>query len=358
MQKKTSSPPRSILLVRLSALGDVTLMLPIVRTIQHFWPETKITWLIGRGAFHLLEGVEGVEFLVVDKPKSISDYKALRRLFQQRHFDVLLATQASLRTNLIYPLINAKLKLGFDRRRARDGQWLVTQQRIPFKQQHLMDSFFSFIETLGLNEKIIRWDLPLNKTDHQWAKTIVNKFPTTQPLIAINPGASKKERNWSAGHYVSVIEEAQARWQANFVLTGSNSKIEQHLAQEIMTSSPNSKIMNLTGKSTPKQLAALLQRVTLLIAPDTGPVHIAVAMGAPVIGLYAVAPPELSGPYLSSHLVVNRYPQAVKTILNQDTETIQWGTRVHQGEPMNLIQPSDVINKLEKVLGMGVSPSI
>ncbi len=358
MQAEASTPPQSILLVRLSALGDVTLMLPIVRTLQHFWPETKITWLIGRGAFHLLEGVEGIEFIVIDKPKNISNYKALRRLFQKRHFDVLLATQASFRTNLIYPLINAELKLGFDRKRARDGQWLVTQQRIPFKQQHLMDSFFSFIEALGLNEKVIRWDLPLNKADHQWAETIVSEFPAAPPLIAINPGASKKERNWSAAYYVRVIEQAQTRWQANFVLTGSNSKIEQRLAQEIMTSLPSSKVMNLTGKSTPKQLAALLQRVKLLIAPDTGPVHIAVAMGTPVIGLYAVAPPELSGPYLSPNLVVNRYPQAVKTILGQDPGTIQWGTRVHQGEPMNLIQPSDVINKLEKVLSAGATLSI
>lgn len=358
MQTETLTPPQSILLVRLSALGDVTLMLPVVRTIQHFWPETKITWLIGRGAFHLLEGVAGVEFIVVDKPKSISNYKALRQLFQKRQFDVLLAMQASLRTNLIYPLVNAKLKLGFDRRRARDGQWLVTQQRIPFKQQHLMDSFFSFIEILGLNEKVIRWDLPLNKADHQWADTIVSEFPAAQPLIAINPGASKKERNWSAAHYVSVIKQAQTRWQANFVLTGSNSKIEQHLAQEIMTSSPNSKIINLTGKSTLKQLAALLQRVKFLIAPDTGPVHIAVAMGTPVVGLYAVAPPELSGPYLSPGLVVNRYPQAVKAILDQDPETIQWGTRVHQGEPMSLIQPSDVINKLEEIFSAEVAPNI
>jgi len=278
MQIKIPTPPQSILLVRLSALGDVTLMLPVVRTIQHFWPETKITWLIGRGAFHLLEGVEGVEFIVVDKPKNISDYKALRRLFQKRQFDVLLATQASLRTNLIYPLINAKLKLGFDRRRARDGQWLVTQQRIPFKQQHLMDSFFSFIEMLGLHEKVIRWDLPLSKADYQWAETIVNEFSVAQPLIAINSGASKKERNWSAAHYAGVIKQAQTRWQANFVLTGSHSKTEQQLAQEIMRLLPNRKIINLTGQSTPKQLAALLQRVKLLIAPDTGPVHIAVLL--------------------------------------------------------------------------------
>lgn len=344
-------PPQSILLVRLSALGDVTLMLPVVRTLQHFWPETKISWLIGRGAFCLLEGLTGVEFIVIDKPGSITDYKNLRQLFKKRQFDVLLATQASLRTNLIYLLINAKLKLGFDRQRARDGQWLVTQQRIPFKQQHLMDGFFSFIETLGLHEKLIRWDLPLGEVDHQWAETIIREFAVAQPLIAINPGASKKERNWSAAHYASVIKQAQVRWQACFVLTGSDSKVEQQLAQDIMTSLADHKVMNLVGKTTPKQLAALLQRVRLLIAPDTGPVHIAVAMGTPVIGLYAVAPPELSGPYLFQHLVINYYPEASKTILGKDPATSKWGTRIHQGKPMALIQPDDVIEKLEKLLG-------
>src|SRR5436189_2681717 len=104
--------------------------------------------------------------------------------------------------------------------------------------------------------------------------------------------------------------------------------------------------MNLVGKTTPKQLAAVLARARVLLAPDTGPVHIATAMDSPVIGLYAVAPSKLSGPYFSRDLVIDCFPEAVRTILAKDPARIPWGTRVHTQKAMELIQVNDVLEKL------------
>src|SRR6185295_6261666 len=97
-------------------------------------------------------------------------------------------------------------------------------------------------------------------------------------------------------------------------------------------------VTNLVGKTTAKQLAAVLGRARALVAPDTGPVHIATAMGKPVIGLYAVAPSKLSGPYLSRDLVIDRFAEAVRTILQKDPAHVPWGTRVHRQKAMELIQ--------------------
>jgi heptosyltransferase I len=110
-----------------------------------------------------------------------------------------------------------------------------------------------------------------------------------------------------------------------------------------------SALLNLIGQTTPKQLAAVLGKVRALVAPDTGPVHIATAMGTPVIGLYAVAPPELSGPYLSRHLVVNCFPQAVRQMLGKDPDAAAWGTRVHSAKAMALIEVEPVLEKLAMV---------
>ena len=108
--------------------------------------------------------------------------------------------------------------------------------------------------------------------------------------------------------------------------------------------------MNLCGKTTPKQLAALLSLVDVLIAPDTGAVHIARSMNTPVIGLYAVASPKLSGPYQQLDYCVDAYPQAVQKFLGKSFAQLAWNTRVHETKAMDLIEVAEVIEKLNAVL--------
>jgi heptosyltransferase I len=106
----------------------------------------------------------------------------------------------------------------------------------------------------------------------------------------------------------------------------------------------------LSGKTTPKQLAALLSLVDVLIAPDTGSVHIARAMNTPVIGLYVVASLKLTGPYQRLEYCVDRYPQAVQKFLGKNPDELPWNTRVHHPDAMSLITVDDVMQHLEKVL--------
>ena len=342
----TAASLRDIAIVRLSALGDVTLLLPVIETLKRAAPQARITWITGSLAYQLLEGYPGVEFIVFDKSRGLRAYLDLRRQLQGRRFDALLAMQASWRANFIYPLIEAPLRIGFDRVRARDGQWLFTNRRIRFARQHLLDSFFAFLETLGIRERVIEWNLPITEADRSWATARVPRERT--PVLAVNPGASKAEREWPVERLIEVIRAAQKRWGAQVILTGGPGVREQSAGATIMAA-VSTGITNLIGETTPKKLAAVLARADCLLAPDTGPVHLAGAAGTPVVGLYAVAPPQLSGPYLYPELVVNRYPEAVRTILGQDPQTVNWTTRVHRGEPMRLIEVADVLPKLAQV---------
>lgn len=323
----------------------MTLAVPLVRTLRAAYPGARLTWITSPLAFALLEGLPGVEFVVIDKPTGLADYRNLPRRLQGRKFDALLALQANLRVNLIYPLIKADIKLGFDRLRAREGQWLFTNRRIRFAPEHLLDSFLAFGRALGATHSLITWDLPLGEPDLAFADL---QLAGDGPLLAVNPAASKAERNWNIERYISVIRTAQARWKVRVVLTGSSQPDEIDLGARIAAQVPG-RIINLIGKTTPKQLAAVLKRSDCLLAPDTGPAHIAVAVGTPVVGLYGVAPPELSGPYFYPDLVVNKYPQAVRTFLRRDPEQVPWNTRVHDAGAMALIQADEVLEKLELV---------
>jgi len=337
---------KRIAILRLSALGDVCMMVPLIRTLQKAMPHAHITWFISRPAFDLVKGLEGVEFIVINKPRSPLDYLRLRKQLKNARFDVLLAMQAALRTNLIYPFIKAPIKIGFDNQRARDGQRWFTNMQIPFAKQHLMDSFLSFAEVLGVKEKVIEWNLPLEKEDRDWAR---QRLPDGDgPLLIINPAASKPERNWPAQRYAEIIKFMHQRG-VRMLLTGGNHPVEKSLIADIKQRI-DFLISDRSGQTSPTQLAALLESADCVLAPDTGPVHMAVAVGTPVIGLYAVAPAWLSGPYCQYEIAIDKYDEAVQVILKKDPSTVPWGTRVHSMDAMALISVAEVEEKLQQVL--------
>ncbi len=336
-----------IAIVRFSALGDVVMVAAAVRALQHCLPAAKITWITSPLAHALLKDMEGLHFEVVEKPRSLADYLAFYRTFGYRQYDVVLAMQANLRVNLLYPALHAPVRIGFDRTRAREGQWLFCNRSIPFRDTHLVDSFLSFIEMLTGEPATAIWGLPLDESDLRWARERLHTLP--RPWVAIHPHASKSERNWLPERYAETVAHAVSRWQAGILLTGGNAPAEQALCEYLTQHAPES-TLNLCGKTTLKQLAALFSLADVLIAPDTGAVHIARAMGTPVIGLYAVASPKLTGPYQRLEYCVDRYPQAVQRFLGKHSGQLPWNTRVHHPDAMTLIEVEDVMQQLNKVL--------
>lgn len=341
-------PDLHIAIVRFSALGDVVMVSAAVRALRQCLPAARITWITSPLAYSLLKGMEGVQFEVFEKPHSLANYVAFYRTFRERQFDAVLAMQANLRVNLLYPALHAPVKIGFDRTRAREGQWLFCNRRIPFADSHLVDGFLSFVETLTGKPASADWNLPVGSSDLEWAQEQLKNLP--KPWVAIHPHSSKAERNWLPERYEEIVKQAVARWKCGVVFSGGSAANELSLCGRLAQLAPGHAI-DLCGKSTPKQLAALLSLADVLIAPDTGSVHIARAMNTPVIGLYAVVSPKLSGPYQRLGYCVDRYPEAVNRYLGKDVNRLPWNTRVHHPEAMSLITVADVMSQLDKVLG-------
>lgn len=336
---------KSICIVRLSALGDVIMALPMLRTLQRDYPEAEITWVISRPAYDLVEGIPGVHFVVIDKPRSLADYWRLRQQFKNKRFDLLLATQASLRANLIYPLIKARFKLGYDKRRAKDMQRLFVKTAIEAGEDHTLEALGKFATHLSQKPLLLRFDLPISDIERQWVARILPAG--TGPILVINPAASKAERCWLPERYREVILYAQARWQARVILVGGPGSQDKILAEQI---SEGLNLLNLVGQTKPKQLAALIEAADLVLCPDTGPSHMASAVATPVVALHAVTNPAISGPYTFQHLAVNCYPQAMAMVYPNSTSPRPFGTQVHDDKVMSLISVEAVIEQMSRVL--------
>jgi len=341
-----SSPPSSLCILRLSAIGDVTHVLPGLNCIKKQWPECKITWIIGKLEHQLVCDIPGVEFIIYDKSEGRKANKTLKETLNNRHFDILLHMQISLRASLASRQINAKHKVGFDFKRARNFQWLFTNKKIPFTpKQHVLDSFLEFPKLLGLKTDSIEWNIPISDDDQQFIKNTIS----SDQFIVINPSASNTIRNWDADHYATIIDYLFERYNLRTVLSGGPTEAEIKLSHAISEESLNKPVV-LTGKTTLKQLAALLQQAQFVIAPDTGPAHIANAVATPVIGLYANSNPYRTGPYSSLQNTVNKYPEALKDTYNKTVEQVRWGRRVRRDDIMEFINKDDVIEKIDTLM--------
>ena len=319
-------------------------MVPVVRTIQKYWPETELTWIIGKNEAKLVHDMPGIEFIKFDKANVISSYRSIARKTRHRKFDVLLCAQVSLRANIISALIHAGLKLGYDKARSKDLHSLFIRQRIqPALQQHVLDSFFSFIEHIGLPHRDMRWDYNIPDDAHQFAKRHLagNRFK-----VIISPCSSHPLRNWSAERYAAVADYAIQSLEAQVILCGGNSSAELRMGQEI-ESHMRMNALNLIGKDTLKKFLALLQGADVIISPDSGPAHMATGLGTPVIGLYAASNPRRSGPYFSQRWCVDKYGVAAQTFKNKSENELKWGTKLEYQGVMNLITVDDVISRLD-----------
>ena len=338
------SSPRSICIVRLSAMGDVLMLVPLVRALQSYYKNTLLTWIISRPAYDLVEGMDGIEFIVIDKPENPMDYWRFQQRMKKRKFDVLIAAQASFRTNLLYACLRATRKIGYDSLRAKDGHGLFINERIAPGNDHTLEGFLKFAKVLGVPDQEIRFDIPHTKVDDEWA---MEHIPyAAEPLMLVNPAASKPERAWLVDRYIAVIKHVQQLWHARVVLVGGPGEHDRVLGHEIEAATG---VQNLIGLTKPKQFLSVLRLADVLLCPDTGPSHMASAIGTAVVSLHAVTSSQVSGPYMHRHLSVDYYPEAVTQILHKTSKTNVWGTHAHGMDTMRLIPVEAVIRQLDLV---------
>ncbi|MGI9309386.1 MAG: glycosyltransferase family 9 protein, partial [Gammaproteobacteria bacterium] len=283
MSLTADRPPESICLLRLSAIGDCCHTLPVVRTIQSAWPSARISWIIGTTEYELMKGLDGVEFITFDKGRGSAARRELKRRLAGRRFSLLLHMQASLRANLLSRIVEAKRRIGFDRARARDFQWLFSNEKIEaHERQHVMDGLFGFAEALGIEDRNMHWDIPLSPADLDFATAAAS---ADARVCVISPCSSQRFRNfrnWSAQNYCEVAQYLAGEYNARIIVSGGNTEMERSYGNAI-AEAVGEAALNLVGKTTLKQLLALIARADLLIGPDSGPVHMATAVDTPVL---------------------------------------------------------------------------
>jgi heptosyltransferase I len=186
---------------------------PVVRAIQRAWPATRVTWIVGKTEHSLLRGLEGVEFVVLDKSLGLRGYAAVRTALRGQRFDALLHMHASVRANIVSTLVSAPLRIGFDRARARDYQWLFCNRRLPARpQRHVMDGLFEFADLIGVplpSEPV--WNIPIGEADLALAAA---QIPTGTPALVISPCTGQRfrnYRNWRVDWYAEIADYAESR---------------------------------------------------------------------------------------------------------------------------------------------------
>jgi heptosyltransferase I len=323
--------------------------------LQKHWPQTKITWIIGKTEYQLVRDLEDIHFIIFDKSAGLASYRELKTQLKHhldgQKFDVLLHMQLSIRASVASLFIPATIKLGFDRARAKDMQSLFCNRQIrPASiRQHVLDSFLEFPRYFGL-EPVFEWRLPVSPFAIENMK---KRLATDKRLFVINPCAvakSKNWRNWYAEGYAAIADLVSDSHGMQVVLTGGNSPLETEMADNILSLCQSAKPLNFIGTTSIDELVAVLQLADIVIAPDTGPVHIASALDTDTIGLYAATNPDRAGPYKHMGYVVSKYPQALLEYNNKTVEQASWGERIKTAECMKLITIDDVIIQIENIL--------
>jgi len=316
----------------------------VIHAIRQFEPQAEITWIIGKLEARLLKGLPDVQFIVFDKKGGLQAILDLRKALKDRQFDVLLHMQVAARANLLSKLVKAPLRIGWDKPRWRDRhQWFINQSVHSVPLQHQVDGFLEFAHALGAQPGPPVWNMPVSEQDQQWAKQTLGDGP---PILMISPCSSHPLRNWAPDRYAAVADHAVEKLGMRVVLTGGPSELELKTGQEIESAMQNA-VQNLIGKDTINQSVALLQCASIVLSPDSGPVHLASAVGTPVLGLYAATPNQRSGPFNSLDLSVDRYADAALKFRQKDPKELRWGQRIEHPGVMDLIEAKEVIAKLD-----------
>ena len=342
----------NLCLFRLSALGDATHVLALIDAIQRdpISQHWRLIWVLGPGEAKLVAGLPGVELVVYDKRSGLKGARQLRKkllqLLNGAAFDVLLQLQLALRANLISRLIPAKRRIGFDAARSKELHSLVVNERIASTAgPHVLDAMLGFLTPLGIaRPQKLHWPLVIPEDAHAFAET---HLPAGQRYLVLSPCSSHSLRNWLPERYAAVANFASEKLGLTPVLVGGRSALEQAMAAAIRADL-RVHYVDLVGKDTLKQLLAVLARADVVLSPDSGPAHMAQALGTPVVGLYAATDAKRSGPYRAQHLCTRHYADAAQQFLAKPVEKLRWGQKIEREGVMALISVDEVCALLER----------
>jgi heptosyltransferase I len=339
-----------VCIVMMSAIGDAVHTLPVVNAIKRHSPGSHITWILQPGPATLVRGHPAVDDIVLfDRSRGRQAFGDIRRILGQRRFDLAIALQVYLKAGIVTSFVRADVKLGFDRSRARDMNWLFTNRRIPAHPiQHVQDQYFEFLADLGVSPEPVTWGLGPWESERAWQLEWLAEFD--RPICSIVLATSNPEKDWLPERWTEVCDALAERYGLRVVLVGGQSDRELR-AEEIVMTKARHKPVSMLGSGL-RKLVGILDASALVIAPDTGPLHMSVALGTPVISLMGYTNPKRTGPYRRFHdLLIDAYGEPGESYAP---------TMENRKGRMHLITTDAVLDKVrvweERYRGLSLAP--
>lgn len=290
----------------MSAVGDAVHVMPLVHALKAHAPTSRITWVLQPGPATLVRGHPLVDDIVVfDRARGWGAFLDVRRALADRPFDVVLALQVYFKAGLVTAFTQSPIKLGFDRARARDANALFTTHRIaPHRGQHVQDQYFEFLDAIGIPHGAPEWTLgPWNEPEREWQREFLSQFD--RPIAPIVVATSKPEKDWMPERWARVCHLLWDEFGLQPVLVGGRSARELAAEATILRAAPMAHSALGSGL---RRLAAILDGAAVALSPDTGPLHLAVALRTPVVGLMGYTNPKRVGPYdFARDLLIDAY---------------------------------------------------
>ena len=287
-----------VCIVMLAAVGDAVHALPVINAIKRAHPTAKISWVMQAGALtNLLSGHPAVdEVIAFRRTDGVRGFAAVRRELHARRFDCVLVLQPYLKSGIVASFADAPVKVGFDRARARDLSWLFSSQQLPARPlQHMQDQYLEFAAWLGVEAQPLEWRIgPWNDAERSWQTAFVSQYE--RPLAPVVVATSKSQKDWPAERWAVVCDALWHEFGLQPLLVGGRSPRELE-AERVINAGARVKPASALGNGGLRGLAAIIEKSALVLSPDTGPLHLSVALGTPVISLLGYTNPKRVGPY-------------------------------------------------------------
>jgi len=346
----------NILIVKLSALGDVVHTLPALNALRHCYPEAHISWLVEAAAADIADGHPALDRLIVWRRREFEAavgtgrWLTAGRIFletlrqvRQRPFDLIVDFQGLFKSGLWVFLARGRRKVGFGRGMERsEGAHLVLTEPVPAisMEIHALERSLRLLEAAGVPRVPVEYRFPIDATARGTVGLLLerNGIAAGAPLVAIHPMTRWPTKLWYEERFASVADALQASG-VQVIFTGGAADQE---ALDRIGGAMTARMIRTDGEGGLKALAALYERCRVVLSTDTGPMHIAAAVGTPVVALLGPTAPNRTGPYGPGHVVLRAgvpcSPCFSKTCVAREVEPMACMNRITVGEVLRAVQ--------------------
>lgn len=298
-------PPRSVLVVKLSAIGDVLHGIPVAVALRAAFPGARIGWTVEGRAAELLDGHPAIDS-VIRLPRGwarrAGDWGRLRRDLRAFGADVAIDLQGLLKSAAVALLSGARIRVGHAD--AREGSWVAATHRVASAASHVVERNLALLAPLGVAPGIARFDMPHWPLPRARMERLVASLGAGPAPVILNPGAGWPSKVWPAERFAEVALRI-ARGQRRRVVVVWGGEAERRAAERISRDGG----AVLAPPTSLQELAELFRLSSLVISSDTGPVHLAAAVGTPCVGLFGPVPAARNGPWGAGHVTVEPPPE-------------------------------------------------